>query len=359
MKLLILSAPGGSGHIQAAKALEATAKQDPEITDVRHINIISFFPKTALSFLIQWYEYGAKNTPSVWGALYKMLNNITLSTTLQDKSLPIFQKAYKQKLNTFKKEIDAYNPDHIICTHPLPRLVIKDAPYKTSIVITDYAFHPLWIVNTHDYYFVATNEIQDGLQKNKVLKSNTTVSGIPVHPVFFEEKDSDLLRKKYKIETEENVVLVLTGGKGIYNPSEYVEELQKSKEPLNIIVIAGDNEKLKRDLEKIKTSKQHKYTVLGWTEAVDEYMRIANCIITKPGGLTISECMVLQKQILLVSPIPGQEEKNMKMLCDWGVAIYVKKPEDTLKYIQKNITQNIKPQQNASQTILQKIKKLP
>lgn len=337
MKLLILSAPGGSGHTQAAKALLATAQLDQQISDVRHINIIPFFSNTILSFLLSIYEYSIINTPKVWGEFYNRLNNKMTIWFTRKYIIPLFKIIYKKRITAFSLEIDKYAPDWIICTHPAVRLTFANTNYPVSMVITDYGLHALWIFNQGDLYFAPNVEVKKELEKYNIKKENCVVSGIPVHPVFYEKKDINVLRQKYNISNDKKTILILTGGGGLFDPSLYIQALNQSIEPLRIIVVAGKNKVLHKKLTKISLSAQHEYRVLGWTDTIDEYMRVADYVVTKPGGLTTSECLALQKPMILISPILGQEEKNLDFLCRLGVAIYVTKPKEILIKIKNGV----------------------
>ena len=99
-----------------------------------------------------------------------------------------------------------------------------------------------------------------------------------------------------------------------------------------------------------------KLHVVGWTEDIDEYMRIADFIISKPGGSTTSECLVLNKKLIAVQPIPGQEERNAQFLLETNRGYIVHSEEDIVYYLQHGKKNSLrKHKKNPSEMILKKI----
>lgn len=52
----------------------------------------------------------------------------------------------------------------------------------------------------------------------------------------------------------------------------------------------------------------------GYVNNVEELMTAADVIITKAGGLTVSEALTKGLPLVIFKPIPGQEEENAKFL---------------------------------------------
>ena len=90
-----------------------------------------------------------------------------------------------------------------------------------------------------------------------------------------------------------------------------------------VICITGANARLLRQLRKLQT--KHPIHVCGFTDQVNLYMDAADCIVTKPGGLSTSEALSKELPLILVSPIPGQEERNAHFFVNSGAAVLVSK----------------------------------
>lgn len=86
----------------------------------------------------------------------------------------------------------------------------------------------------------------------------------------------------------------------------------------------------------MENNKQDSIKVLPFTDKVPELMSISDLVITKPGGLTTSESLASSLPMLIINPIPGQEEQNAEFLEANGSAIWLKKdsnPEDIINSI--------------------------
>jgi processive 1,2-diacylglycerol beta-glucosyltransferase len=57
-------------------------------------------------------------------------------------------------------------------------------------------------------------------------------------------------------------------------------------------------------------------------------MSASDAVITKPGGLTVSESLAKSLPIIIINPIPGQEAKNTHFLLEKKVALRADNEED-------------------------------
>jgi processive 1,2-diacylglycerol beta-glucosyltransferase len=93
--------------------------------------------------------------------------------------------------------------------------------------------------------------------------------------------------------------------------------------PLEIVVVAGKNEKAKGQVESVDVPSRHRAKVMGFTTEIDELMEAADVVVSKPGGLTTSEVLARGAAMVIVNPIPGQESRNSDFLLENGAAIKV------------------------------------
>jgi len=68
--------------------------------------------------------------------------------------------------------------------------------------------------------------------------------------------------------------------------------------------------------------------VLGYVTAIPELMALSDLTVSKAGGVTTSEALVAELPMVLVNPIPGQEEENTAFLQSVGAAIVAPRPAD-------------------------------
>jgi processive 1,2-diacylglycerol beta-glucosyltransferase len=164
-----------------------------------------------------------------------------------------------------------------------------------------------------------------------VPASDTRVTGIPIHPVFAAPKDRAECRARHGLGGDRPVILQLAGGFGVGPVKELTKSLLSIERPVELVVVAGRNAKLKAELQTGLEAGRHRVQVLGFTDRIDELMAAADVVVSKPGGLTTSEVLARGAAMVVVNPIPGQEGRNSDFLLESGAAIKVNNPA-TLAY---------------------------
>ena len=235
----------------------------------------------------------------------------------------------KLNLTKFIKFLQAEPWDLAINTHFLPAEIIawlrrkKEIKIPQVTVTTDFETHRLWVNDPCELFFTATNEGAEYLQSWGVPKDATRVTGIPIHPAFSEPKDKAQCRTKHGLKGDRPVVLQMAGGFGVGPIEQIHQQLLAVEQSLEIVVVCGRNEKVRKDLLKFRPPSRHRCHVLGFTNDMDELMAAADLIVTKPGGLTTSETLARGVAMVIVNPIPGQESRNSDYLLENGAAIKV------------------------------------
>jgi putative glycosyltransferase len=76
----------------------------------------------------------------------------------------------------------------------------------------------------------------------------------------------------------------------------------------------------------------------SYTNKVARIMGRCELLVTKPGALTCTEAIVMNKPMVLVNTLPGQERANAAFLSGLGCAEWVKRGElaETVRYILAN-----------------------
>ncbi len=321
MKVLIISAGVGDGHDSAAKAIISTAPSSVQTEFLRleefmrpwqrALLITSYYHATHFGNGFFWryiYQYGQKKFGyQAFRFLLKI--NASVGHRLSQKVL----------------ELD---PDLILTTHfytPVFLESIKKPRFSLSVLVTDYNWYNLWFHPKVNYYFASNQVVVDKLIEKNFNPKNIMVSGIPVRAIFSEKVSKPSLRTACNISNSKPFVVMMTGGAGLVPASKYISALLPYLPHWNFLVITGRNEQLYQELRLLVAQKNlTTVTVLGWTDKTADYIRCADLLITKPGGLTTSESVAAHTPLLLISPIPGHEEGNARYLEDLGVAVYAK-----------------------------------
>lgn len=298
----------GSGHQQAAKAIERCIKElDAEVVTLC-VNSFSFSGFIATNIVSFTYFWTIKLVPGLWGYLY---DNVRIK-----KRIDIFHSLTNWGNSIkFYSLIKRFRPSIIVCTQAIPCGIVANLKRRKKIdiplvaVMTDFDAHIYWIYREVDMYFVATENTRVKLIKHGVSEEKIKVTGIPIDHCFV---------KKEKLSNGTKTILLMGGSKGFGRFEEMVLNLVGIRSDCRIIVITGNNAGLKKRLEKIARIK-----VYGYVNNLNELMDISDLIITKPGGLTSSEALVKGLPMVIVNPIPGQEEGNSRFLIQNGAAIRV------------------------------------
>lgn len=352
-KLLIVSCSTGSGHFRAAEALRLFCqKLYPEV-QVQHIDLADYLSGFARFFSVSSYDVIIKHTPKV----FKFFYNLT-DRPLTQKVLSILRPFFRFGAISFLKKIKDYQPDYIISTQFTPQLILpKNFPIPIDTIITDYHAHRVWLAPNVRNIFVACEEIKTDLKK---IGLDSTVSGIPLHPRFFTAKDTAGLKKELNINNDWPIILIMPISCGEINVKEAVTTIFSYNKNVNVVAISGkNNEKNFNDLETIKNSGQKNFIIIKTTPRIDDWMRIADIIVSKAGGLTISEVMYLQKPLVVVNPIPGQEDYNTAYMEKSHYCLKANSSDDLAKKIHmillnpNLIKKESRP--NASEIILKKM----
>ncbi|MFV9510845.1 MGDG synthase family glycosyltransferase [Tepidibacillus sp. LV47] len=307
MKILIMTEEfAGNGHHKAAESLLKTMKKIDPRHEVKIVHLLKIINQTLEQWIQKIYLFIILKKPRIWGWIYKKEGNFSLLFK------PFIAYAMLGKLDRFLKE---ENPDLIIATHASGLTALaklkKRNHYKLAAVFTDYHLNSFWIHPEIDYYFVGHEELKNRLVKKYQMEpERVIISGIPIDPSFSCLKQDPL--------TQENAnfrILVMGGGLGIGSMKEIVQSLQKIKNvPFSVYVITGRNQKLYDELTQLASSINYSLEVLPYIEDICPIMMKSHLIITKPGGLTISEALSTSTPIFIYQPIPGQEEYNARFL---------------------------------------------
>ena len=319
-RVLLLYISVNSGHQKAALAIEKALRLLDQEVEILNINSFNYTNPLVEKVINRTYLGVIKNKPEVWEYLY---DNPKVFRSLK-KLRDLIHKFNSGKLKTL---LDEFKPDVIACTQAFPCGMIAD--YKASFgldvpligVLTDCYPHSYWFFDSVDYYTVNSETATDRLVAHGVPREKIKIYGIPIDPKFANKIDANSVRKSLGLDADLPVVLIMGGGQGLGPIAELVNELNKISKPFQAVVVTGSNKRLYDWLTRKKLSLKFKTAVYGFTTNIDELMSASTLIITKPGGLTISEALSKQLPVIILNPIPGQEAKNTEYLLSEGAAV--------------------------------------
>ena len=323
-RVLVLSASAGAGHLRAAEAIEKAIDVRGLASEVQHLDVLKYTNKVFRHFYSKAYIDLVNKAPEVLGWLYDYLDD-------PRKNDPVRAAFDRLNATPFIRYLHRYQPDIAICTHFLPSGIISSLKGEgkvkvlNAVVVTDFDVHAMWLCRHVEQYFVALEETKVHLRAMGVADSLVTVSGIPIDPVFTEPKDKRAMRRKHGLDRDRFTILVSAGGFGVGPVGHLMQALARLTHPAQVIAVCGRNEALKAELtQKAKKLANHSvvsFNLVGFTTEMDELMTAADLFVGKPGGLTTSEVLSKGLPMVVINPIPGQEERNSDHLLEEGAAI--------------------------------------
>ncbi len=321
-KILILSASIGAGHVSAAEALCRTYQEQFQ-GEARHVDFLRFVSPALSKIVEQTYYLMTKRVPSLYRFIYEKGDRPrSLSKKLDGH---IGASKYVELINEFQ-------PDAIISTHFLPAAVVSylfpELPIPNGVILTDYVSHRLWVYQYNQMFFVAHEGMKKELKELGVEASRIRVTGIPARPFFRENLDRVEVRKKLQIPLERPLILVMSGGNAIGPLAEILEALQPLRDRIQVVTITGKNKQLQSELQPTMNKLQMPGRVLGFVDNMHEWMAAADLLISKPGGLTVTEALISGLPLLIIRPTPGQEDGNTEFLTSSGSGIYLQNVDE-------------------------------
>jgi len=321
-KLVILSASSGSGHTRAGEALEAAAAHLPGIASVRHIDVLKYGSALLGELYADLYKQLVSKTPSLWGWWYDKSD-----TPWKGEHFRVAME--RSQMQPLMECLKAEDPDITICTHFLASDIVsymlqhEQVSTRHAVVVTDLHVHAMWLCHQFERYFVASDESSYYLRQIGFPEDRITVTGIPVHPAFSQPMDLEALRKKYNIDPVMPVVLLSAGTFGMESNLAAIRALMHMQRPAQVVALCGKNEDLLAEVVRAtEAAPAHlKFRALPYITDIHEWMAISDLFIGKPGGLTFSEAMASALPMILLNPIPGQEEINAASMLEQGVAV--------------------------------------
>lgn len=324
MKIIIAYASVASGHFKAAEAIYNHFKEEQPADEVLLVDALDESLPFFKSLYAGGYAFLVQYLPWLWGFIFWM----TYAAFLRPLVTKI--RAFINRLNTisFARFLIQHNPDIIISTQFLPSELSAFLKRKKKItsrlitVVTDFCIHPFWVRQGIDAYIVASDITKEQLAREGIDPEIIRATGIPIDRKFSASYDKALLKKKFGIADDVFTVLIMTGTFGI-GPIEEIVELLFSQ--VQLLVVCAHNEKVFR---RLKEKNYPGVKIFDYIDYVHELMAISDMIVTKPGGLTISELLAMELAPVFISPIPGQETENVKVLKAYGIGRSSQHPKD-------------------------------
>lgn len=331
-KVLIFTASIGGGHNEAASSLEKEFVNHGFI--VKKLDALKEINKGLDALVLGSCKVIVNRFPKLYGNLYDISNKEKPNKVLTN----LFSKISKEKIYNIIAEEE---PDLIIGTHCFVVSVIGylkengliDIPFVS--IVTDYEAHKTYINQYVDAYITGSNHTNQTLEKQGIPKYKTFSYGIPIKAEFLNNPSTNNLGER------PFQILLMAGSLGLRGMKKALKNIVNIRGNYHIVVVCGNSKELKMSIEKeyLDLIETKKVTLHGFTNDIPNIMQNSDIIITKPGGLTVSEAIAKRLPMIIPYYIPGQEKENLNFLVNQGAAIYVYDINDIkgiIEYIMDN-----------------------
>ena len=358
-KIMIFYGSYGGGHLSAARSIKEYIENTYKDAEVYMVDCVEYINKIINKVTTTAYSELAKKMPWAWGYVYKKSEKGIIAKISSDSNklmahrLNKLLQAFKLSIIAFLvKLLQEYKPDYVISTHPFSSQMCaylkkkNKANFILSTVMTDFAPHDQWLLYNEEvnYFFVAHSAMREALIQKKIPENKVFATGIPLSNRFLEHYNKKDILEEFGLKPKKINVLFFAGGEfglGKSNTFEVLKTFAENFPDVQIVAIAGKNKNMKEKFTELveETDRCDTIKVLDYTNKVPELMSVSDLVVTKPGGLTTTESLASGLPIIVINPIPGQEEENAQFLEENGLAIWIKK-DDNIKEILNYIFSN-------------------
>lgn len=317
MKVLILSVTAGEGHNSTARAMKAEYERQGHTCTI--LDTFQYISPALAEFLSEGYLLVTEKAKTAYKVGYR------LAEKRKGKARPTTYLVDITMADTIADYVATEVFDFIVFTHPFAGLILDFMKQKRMLsiptfgILTDFTFHPYWENCTHnDYVFTPAGALLMQARRKGFRDEQILPYGIPINPKFADSFPPEQAREKLGLDPSLSTILLMGGSMGYGNIAETLQKIDSLPMEFQVIAVCGNNAEMKAEVDATPTT--HRVLSTGFVDYVSLLMDASDCIVTKPGGLTTSESLAKGLPMVIVNPIPGQEERNTEFLLNNGAA---------------------------------------
>jgi processive 1,2-diacylglycerol beta-glucosyltransferase len=328
LKALVLTLSFGSGHVRAAQAVAREIRRQSPGADVRVLDALADARLPFRATYVWPYWAMVRHAPALWERFFEARVARKAQGTAP-------QWAFRRGCPRVFETITEFAPDVIIAAEvaacELAVIARRDGLTGARIVcvITDREAEPVWVKPEVDAYAVADEGVRKQLCSWGAPPGKIFVTGIPTDSAFDAQHDRKATRARYGMLDDVPVVLLMGGGMGPTRMEEVAMRLCQSRQPMQIVAVAGRDARVQRRLARLRVVPPVSLCVIGWADDVAALMQSATILVTKPGGLTTTEAALSSLPCVMFDAIPGPELRNAARFAEAGAGVSTRGAEET------------------------------
>ncbi len=236
--------------------------------------------------------------------------------------------------------IERHQPTVVVVTHPIstePLLSYRrsnEVTFPIVTVITDLTrLHRLWFDNEIDLCLLPTRAAVGLAIERDMPPDHLLVTGIPIDPRFSKPgAGKQSLRKDLGLDPDRLTILVV-GSRRVAELEQYLRALNTAALPIQIIAVAGGDDALYTAMEQIDW--QVPVAHFNYVDTMADLMHTADCILTKAGGLIVSESLACGLPMLITQCNPVHEKGNAEFVVLQGAGEMAETPDDVVPILRR------------------------
>ncbi|GAB3455397.1 glycosyltransferase [Massilia terrae] len=309
--------------MRVAEALRVEAAQALPDAEAIHLDALEFVTPRLRRIYSQFYLSLVQRAPSLWSHVYRMTNEARPGGWTNR----IRRRVERRDCQKLVDEIARIEPELIICTHFLPAEILSqqigagELSCPVWVQVTDYDLHRMWVHPHIDGYFATNSEVAFRMREQGIAPGTIHVTGMPIMPAFSRKPERAGCARELGLDPGVTTFLLMGGGAGIGGLSATARRVLDLPGKFQLIALAGKNEAELAKLQALAAAHPGKLAPQGYTNKVERLMACADLVITKPGGVTTAECLAMGLPMIVMSPIPGQEDRNANYVLEHGAAL--------------------------------------
>ncbi len=347
-RILVLTLSFGAGHIRAAEAIISELQANQPDARLQMIDALENCSLWFRAFYVWTYFVMIRFAPQLWKKFFH-----SRVQRRDEQTAPVWM--LRKGCRKVFEQIKIFQPDLIVAAEvgACEIAVIARRKNLTNAriinVITDFEAEPIWVKPEIAAYAVASENVKNQLENWGANTEKIEVCGIPLSENFKRKHEANVTKSRFGLD-ERPIVLLMGGGMGPTRMDEVATRLLENGENLNIVAITGKDKSVRRKMAKLKNSETVNLRIFDWTDQVAALMQISAILVTKPGGLTLSEAAECGLPMIFFDAIPGPEESNAVRFADAGAGIQTYGSDETANEVLRLLRDRNKLSEMAKQS---------
>lgn len=338
-RVLLISALVGAGHVQAAKAIQEGLRQAAPDVTVEHLDSMEFAPRWFRTYYAGGFSLMMTRLPNLYGFGFWMSDRPHRPGRSVSERLRLWHE--RRAMSALADAVRQRQPELVVHTHFLAPPMVggmiqrKEISSRQFVVVTDYDAHRWWYSEEVNHWFIPGPLAEAKLAKWGIDPQTISVGGIPIHPKWTAPLDRAKILAEWNLPADKPIVILTGGTQFTCGPVVQIAQgILAACPQAHLVVLAGRNKQLLGDLSALPEGGK-RLSPMGFTDRGHELLAVCSLMVTKPGGITTTECLSKGTPMVLMRPVPGQEGLNARFLSNQGAAVITHRPAEIIDQVMR------------------------